>query len=64
MKTLFSFFAGSGFLDLGFEEEWFEIIFVNEYDPDFLYAYRYARKEMNLFEPKYGYSTDSAEIFL
>ena len=34
--SIFSFFAGSGFLDLGFESEGFSIAHVNEYNPVFL----------------------------
>lgn len=52
----FSFFAGSGFLDLGFEQAGFEIVFVNEYNPEFLRAYRYAREHMQkqLSPPRFG----------
>jgi DNA (cytosine-5)-methyltransferase 1 len=31
--SLFSFFSGAGFLDLGFESDGFPIAFVNEYCP-------------------------------
>lgn len=57
MKSLriYSFFSGAGFLDLGFETEGFTIDFVNEYNPSFLEVYKYARKNMNLKKPKYGY---------
>lgn len=57
MKTLriYSFFSGAGFLDLGFETEGFTIDFVNEYNKSFMEVYKYARKNMNLKEPKYGY---------
>jgi DNA (cytosine-5)-methyltransferase 1 len=40
---IFSFFAGSGFLDLGFESEGFSIAHVNEFHPPFLDAYKYSR---------------------
>lgn len=57
MKSLriYSFFSGAGFLDLGFETEDFFIDFVNEYNEAFLEVYKYARKNMNLKEPQYGY---------
>ena len=53
--SIFSFFSGVGFLDLGFEEEGFNIDYVNEFNESFLDAYKYARQQMNLKEPKYGY---------
>lgn len=37
---IFSFFSGSGFLDLGFEKNGFEIVFVNEFHPAFMKAYK------------------------
>ena len=41
---VFSFFSGLGFLDLGFENAGFNIVFVNEYNEQFLKAYQYARR--------------------
>ena len=35
---IFSFFSGAGFLDLGFEKEKYEVVFVNEYSNEFLKA--------------------------
>ena len=55
---IFSFFSGSGFLDLGFEENGFTVDFVNEYSPSFQEAYRYARRRMGIPEPRFGYSGD------
>lgn len=52
---IYSFFAGAGFLDLGFEKEGYSIDFVNEYNPSFLEVYRYARKKMHLKTPRFGY---------
>ena len=43
--SCFLFFSGSGFLDLGFEKAGFQIEFVNEYQPNFMSAYKYARKK-------------------
>lgn len=52
---IYSFFSGAGFLDLGFETEGFIIDFVNEYNKSFLEVYKYARKNMKLPVPTYGY---------
>ncbi len=52
---MFSFFSGSGFLDLGFEENGFDIEFVDEFSKPFLHAYEYSRKKMGIKPPKYGY---------
>ena len=52
---IFSFFSGSGFLDLGFEKSGFEIDFVNEFSSSFINAHSYSRKKMNMQPPKYGY---------
>lgn len=52
---IFSFFSGVGFLDLGFEKENFEVVFVNEYNEDFLKAYKFARTKMQMKEPRFGY---------
>ena len=43
---IFSFFSGSGFLDLGFEDNGFDIEFVNEFHPAFMNAYKYSREKM------------------
>ncbi|MBJ9047707.1 DNA cytosine methyltransferase [Citrobacter braakii] len=52
---IFSFFSGSGFLDLGFEHAGFTVEFVNEYHAPFLEAYKFSRKKLGINEPKYGY---------
>lgn len=62
--TIFSFFSGSGFLDLGFERSNFEVKFVNEYHLPFLEAYKYSRVKMGTNFPEYGYNSDSIEVFL
>lgn len=62
--VLFSFFSGSGFLDLGFEKSGFDVAFVNEFHTPFLDAYKYTRKVMNHDEPKFGHSSSSIEEFL
>ena len=62
--AIFSFFSGSGFLDLGFEKSGYEIDFVNEISTSFIDAYAYSRKKMNMRAPKYGYhNTDIDEYF-
>lgn len=55
LLKIYSFFAGAGFFDLGFETEGFTIDFVNEYNKTFLDVYKYAREKMKLDKPKYGY---------
>jgi DNA (cytosine-5)-methyltransferase 1 len=62
--TIFSFFSGSGFLDLGFEKTNFDIKFVNEYHLPFLQAYQYSRAQMAIQPPEYGYNSSSIEVFL
>lgn len=56
--SIFSFFSGTGFLDLGFELSGYNIVYVNEIHPAFLEAYRYSRQHLNLSEPQYGYFRD------
>jgi DNA (cytosine-5)-methyltransferase 1 len=52
---IFSFFSGSGLLDLGFESIGFNVAYVNEIFPPFMQAYRYSRQGLNLPLPEYGY---------
>ncbi|MDR1183030.1 MAG: DNA cytosine methyltransferase [Bacteroidales bacterium] len=61
--AIFSFFSGSGFLDLGFEKTGYNIDFVNEYSESFLNAYKYSRKKMNLRSPAYGYHNTNADNY-
>lgn len=68
MKTpsvgLFSFFAGAGFLDLGFETtKNFDVVFVNEYRKAFMDVYVASRKHVGINEPLLGYHTGSIEDF-
>jgi DNA (cytosine-5)-methyltransferase 1 len=60
---LFSFFSGAGFLDLGFETEGFPIVFVNEYLPAFLDAYKHSRKALKTPEPEHKYYGGSITDF-
>ncbi len=52
---IFSFFAGLGFLDLGFESEGFNTVFVNEIHKPFLTAYKHSRQLVGVRPPAYGY---------
>lgn len=60
---VYSFFSGLGFLDLGFENAGFNIVFVNEHDERFLRSYRYARRNTNHI-PAYGYNHEDVRSFL
>lgn len=64
--SVFSFFAGAGFLDLGFERTGFDVEFVNEAYAPFLGGYRHARINMDreLKFPKYGYHRCDVAEFL
>ncbi len=63
-SVIFSFFSGSGFLDLGFEKTNYKIDFVNEFSEAFVNAYVHSRKRMGLRAPKYGHHiTDIREYF-
>lgn len=62
--SVFSFFSGSGFLDLGFEKASFNICFVNEFKQSFLDAYKFSRREMGFKPPAYGYSNKSIESYI
>ena len=61
---IYSFFAGGGFLDLGFEKSNFDVVFVNEFDKDFIDIYKYSRQKMNLKKPEYGYHNCDIHEFL
>lgn len=61
---IFSFFSGSGFLDLGFETSGFDIRFVNEFHKPFLDAYIFSREKMKLPSPQYGYHLGSIEDYV
>jgi DNA (cytosine-5)-methyltransferase 1 len=60
---LFSFFSGTGFLDLGFENSGFSVAFVNEYLPAFLDSYKFSRQALNLDAPEHGYYGGSITDF-
>lgn len=62
--SLFSFFSGVGMLDLAFERNQYNIVLVNEYCTQFLEAYKYARRKLNIAPPIYGYYERNAEYFV
>lgn len=62
--AIFSFFAGTGLLDLGFENEGYEISFVNELHKPFHLAYQYSREKLGFGKPIFGYSNDDISCFL
>ena len=61
---IFSFFSGSGFLDLGFELAGYSIDLVNEFSPAFMGAYKYSREKMGLKKPIHGYSNIDINEYL
>ena len=61
---IFSFFSGCGFLDLGFENEGYEIAFVNEISSSFLKAYKHSRAKIGLPVPRHGYFHADINDFL
>ncbi len=61
--SIFSFFSGSGFLDLGFETTGYNIVYVNEIFPPFMSAYSYSREILKLPSPEYGYhQAEAADV--
>lgn len=63
-NSIFSFFSGTGLLDLGFELERYNIVFVNEYEKSFLDGYIYARQGRRIPAPRYGYHQGDINQFL
>ena len=56
---IFSFFAGAGFLDLGFEKTGhFKTVYVHEFHQPFNDIYRYARERMGIEKPGYGHHVE------
>lgn len=63
--SIFSFFSGLGFLDLGFEKtKGYDLVYVNEYIKEFVDSHKYSRERMGLPLPKYGYDTASVIEYL
>lgn len=62
---IFSFFAGAGFLDLGFEKTgFFETLFANEYHQPFMDIYRGAREKIGIKPPRFGHHVNDINDFL
>lgn len=62
---IFSFFAGAGFLDLGFELSGkFETLFVNEVKRAFLDAYKFSRQKLGIPKPPFGYHCNDITDYL
>lgn len=61
---IYSFFSGSGFLDLGFETTGYQIELVNEYSKAFMEAYKHSRSVMGLPTPTHGYANIDINDFL
>ena len=61
---IFSFFAGVGMLDLGFQDAGYEIVFVNEFRPEFMHSYCHARRNRNYIQPIYGHHIQDINFFL
>ncbi|MDQ0049466.1 DNA (cytosine-5)-methyltransferase 1 [Paenibacillus polymyxa] len=62
--SIFSFFSGSGFLDLGFEKSGYKVVEVNEFYKPFLNAYKFSRQKMQIQPPKYGYHAEDITTYL
>src|SRR5665811_118042 len=61
---VFSFFAGAGFLDLGFERtQGFETVWVNEFHAPFMEIYKGTRDKFKIPQPKFGHKLRSIEDF-
>lgn len=61
---IFSFFSGAGFLDLGFEQEKYEIVYVNEFNKEFIKAYKFAHSAIGIDSPRLGYYCGDINDFL
>ena len=62
--SIFSFFSGSGLLDLGFENAGYKVVFVNELSKSFLNAYQYSREKLGHEQPLFGYHNNDINEFL
>lgn len=62
--AMFSFFAGSGFLDLGFERAGYRTALAVEHNNRFAAAYTYARERMGEPLPGHGVVVASVEEYL
>jgi DNA (cytosine-5)-methyltransferase 1 len=62
MVSIFSFFSGAGFLDLGFESSGYQVAFVNEFHEPFLKTYQHSRNILGIPNPRFGYHKDVTEF--
>lgn len=63
--NIFSFFAGAGFLDLGFEMTGhYNIVYVNEFHQAFNDIYRFSRERMGIPPPIYGHHVEDITSLL
>ncbi len=63
--NIFSFFAGAGFLDLGFEMTGhYDIVYVNEFHKVFNDIYKYSREHMGISPPIYGHHIEDISLLL
>ena len=57
--SIFSFFSGAGFLDLGFEMlPDYQVVYVNEFHKAFNDIYQYSRAKMGIPTPIYGHHVE------
>ncbi len=65
MIGIFSFFAGAGFLDLGFETTGhYKTLFVNEFKDSFNHIYQFSREKMGIPSPTYGHHVGDVAVWL
>lgn len=65
MIGIFSFFAGAGFLDLGFETTGhYKTLFVNEFKDSFNQIYQFSRERMGIPSPTYGHHVGDVAVWL
>jgi len=57
--VVFSFFSGIGMMDLGFEDEGYDVCYVNEKHRPFLRAYMHSRKVLGNPDPIYGHDNQN-----
>lgn len=63
MIGIFSFFAGAGFLDLGFETTGhYKTLFVNEFKDSFNQIYQFSRERMGIPSPTYGHHVGDVAV--
>jgi len=59
--AVLSFFTGAGFLDAGFQDEGFDVVFANEYSAEFARGYAHGQTAMGHAPPRYGMHVGSIE---